>query len=80
MQISFFSGPQCGLCDQANDLLKQLPGYSALRITFFNVHDEPGLRHRYGARIPVIKRNDTEEELAWPFNLSQLSAFLDGCK
>ncbi len=80
MQISFFSGPQCGLCDQADELLQQLPDYSRLRITYFNVHKEPSLRHQYGARIPVLKRNDTAEELAWPFDIAQLSAFLDEIK
>jgi len=31
---------------------------------------------RYGTRIPVLRRNDTGNELSWPFTQDQLLNFL----
>lgn len=74
VQLILYTGPQCSLCQQAMSLLlTQLqPG----QITQVNVRDDTMLYHQYGARIPVIKRSDSQAELAWPFTGPELTRFL----
>ncbi|WP_232371992.1 glutaredoxin family protein [Salinimonas iocasae] len=47
------------------------------QVTLVNVRDDTRLYHEYGARIPVLKRMDTQEELAWPFDSNALKRFLE---
>ncbi|MFC3121676.1 glutaredoxin family protein [Agaribacter flavus] len=75
MKLTLFTGPHCGLCDQAKSLLNTLR-IDELDIDEKNVRECVDLYHLYGARIPVIKRHDTLDELAWPFDLEQLKTFL----
>lgn len=41
-----------------------------------NIRDSAELYHLYGAKIPVLKRIDTDDELCWPFTLENLVEFL----
>jgi hypothetical protein len=52
-----------------------------IEVKQINVRESVDLYHLYGARIPVIKRNDKpvhtmSEDLGWPFTLEQLRAYL----
>jgi len=76
MNLAFYTGKQCHLCDLAQQLLEQDQHYSELQIEKFDVSQDHNLYHLYGARIPVIKRIDTEAELGWPFTAQSLREFL----
>jgi hypothetical protein len=41
-----------------------------------DVRDSTDLYHLYGARIPVLYREDINSELPWPFDSFQLCEFL----
>ncbi|GAB2675626.1 glutaredoxin family protein [Aliiglaciecola sp. 3_MG-2023] len=77
MQLIFYSGKDCHLCDLAMSLLTQLGSNYDIHLTKVDVKTDHQLFHLYGARIPVIKREDNQQELGWPFNLIQLKEFLD---
>ncbi|WJG07647.1 glutaredoxin family protein [Aliiglaciecola sp. LCG003] len=77
MQLQFFSGQQCHLCDLAQQLLDQHPRNQSIEIIKLDVKSDPALYHLYGARIPVLKRQDNQQELAWPFDADLLSEFLN---
>ena len=77
MHLSFFSGPDCCLCDQAKALIEPLIKERDLRIDYVNIKGNAEYMHRYGARIPVIMRNDTKAEIEWPFDIQQLVAFVN---
>ena len=62
MKIAFFTGPQCCLCDDADELVRQSSMYEHY--------------HLYAVRIPVLKREDNGAELGWPFTLDELELFL----
>nr|WP_263406905.1 glutaredoxin family protein [Salinimonas profundi] len=47
------------------------------QVTLVNVRDDTTLYHEYGARIPVLKRTDTQQELGWPFDQQALKRFLE---
>lgn len=77
MKITFYTGPQCSLCDLAQNLIDQL-NTSKFEVEKVNVRTSPELYHLYGARIPVLKIDTPNgpKELGWPFNLEQLELFI----
>ena len=76
MKIVFYTGPQCSLCDLADVELAKTSVFSSLTVEKINIRDSTELYHLYGARIPVLKREDTNKEIGWPFDSADLEAFL----
>jgi Glutaredoxin-like domain (DUF836) len=70
----------CHLCEQALELITPLlPVDCELKlvdIADVDDFDVDDLMERYGIRIPVVQRTDTEGELGWPFDQQQFIAFL----
>lgn len=75
MEIDFYTGPQCSLCDDAM-LLVQALDKPDLIVNKCNIRENTDWYHLYAVRIPVLKRKDTGLELGWPFNLDDLRQFL----
>ncbi|MBB3225805.1 glutaredoxin [Luteibacter sp. Sphag1AF] len=61
----------CHLCDQALALLAQarFPEFQSVWID-----EDAALEHRYGVRVPVLRRSDGEE-LDWPFDVQAICRF-----
>ncbi|TPV60004.1 glutaredoxin family protein [Aestuariibacter sp. GS-14] len=76
MKLALFTGPQCCLCNDAKALVAQCSKASAIELTEFNIRENPAHYHLYAVRIPVLKREDSEAELGWPFTLQDLELFL----
>ena len=76
MKVFFYTGPHCSLCDLADVELQKTSVFSSLLVEKINVRDSTDLYHNYGARIPVLKREDTDKEIGWPFTSADLEAFL----
>ena len=79
MRITLYTGPHCALCDNAEALIEKLN--VDVEVEKVNVRESVDLYHLYGARIPVVKRINTQlntigEDLGWPFTLEQLRAYL----
>ncbi|WP_026374889.1 glutaredoxin family protein [Aestuariibacter salexigens] len=74
--LTLYSGQHCHLCDVATTMLQQVSPEAWHETTVVDVSSDPQLRHQYGARIPVLYRNDSREELAWPFDVESLINFL----
>jgi len=55
----------CHLCERAADLIR---GAVAVPFRMVEIADDENLLERYGVRIPVLRRLDTNEELDWPFD------------
>lgn len=71
----FYSGQQCCLCEEALALLGQT-NIEINQLTKIDVKSDPQIYHLYGARIPVLVKANNQQELAWPFELSQLIEFV----
>ena len=76
MKLFFYTGPQCSLCDLADIELKNTAQYPQLDVEMVNIRQSTELYHLYGARIPVLKRDDNEKEIGWPFTTADLEEFL----
>lgn len=76
MSLILYTGQGCCLCEQAEAQLKEIDKGEAFTIKKVDVRDSPELYHLYGARIPVLFREDNQSELPWPFDFFQLDEFL----
>ncbi|MEO8159823.1 MAG: glutaredoxin family protein [Arenimonas sp.] len=73
MRLTLFQRDHCPLCDQAYELLASagIPDFEPVWIDA-----DEGLEARFGARVPVLRREADGAELDWPFSLTSLQAFL----
>ena len=73
MTLSLFQRDDCPLCDEAYEILAfgGVPDFEPVWID-----GDSTLEARYGARVPVLRRNEDGAELDWPFTVSSLQAFL----
>ncbi|HSN73042.1 MAG TPA: glutaredoxin family protein [Steroidobacteraceae bacterium] len=54
MQLTVYSRPECGLCDEMIDALAGLLAGRDWPIEIVDVDSDPALAERYGLRIPVL--------------------------
>lgn len=69
-----YSSEGCHLCELALALCQQQ--LSTPRFSIKDIVDEEVLVERYGVHIPVLHRLSDQQELFWPFDQAQLSAFI----
>ncbi|MBF8266252.1 MAG: glutaredoxin [Dehalococcoidia bacterium] len=71
IRLTFYSKPNCPLCDEARDMLEDLNQEFALVVTEINILSNPAIYEKYKYIIPVlelengqvIKARFTEAEL-----------------
>lgn len=75
MRLVLFQRDDCHLCDQALAVL------AAARVPEFTsvwIDGSDDLEADYGERVPVLRDEDGDRELAWPFTPEAVLAFLQG--
>ncbi|KAB0550399.1 glutaredoxin family protein [Pseudomonas argentinensis] len=65
----------CHLCEYAEAVLMPFVD-NGLSVELLDIAEQPGWLERYALVIPVLRRTDTGAELHWPFDASQVAAFL----
>lgn len=73
MRLTLFQRDDCPLCDEAYERLA-VAGVADFEPVW--IDGEPELEARYGARVPVLRREPDGAELGWPFEAGALRAFL----
>jgi Glutaredoxin-like domain (DUF836) len=73
MKLALYQRDDCHLCDAALDVLAMAgaPEFDSVWID-----GDAALEARYGARVPVLRDEDTGTELAWPFDVAGVRDFL----
>ncbi|MEO6968808.1 MAG: glutaredoxin family protein [Rhodanobacteraceae bacterium] len=73
MRLILFQRDDCKLCDQAVALLSRAraPEFDSMWID-----GDLKLEARYGERVPVLRNEDADRELDWPFDAAGLREFL----
>ena len=71
--LYLYSTSHCHLCELAQALLTEL---NIETVTIVEIADNDQLLLEYGTSIPVLKREDTNAELDWPFNSADIALFL----
>lgn len=75
LTITLYGTTACHLCEAAVALLQPFSG-NGVQVNEVDITEDPALMERYQLRIPVLRREDTHEELDWPVNLEQLMVWL----
>lgn len=76
LNFVFLTTQGCHLCEVAEDLLVANLKSELHQVDMIDIAYDDKLLERYGERIPVLKNEDTDEELNWPFDASQLVSFV----
>ena len=74
--LILYSTPACHLCETAYELIKPFLSQLEMDIEEVDISESDALIERYGVRIPVIKFEDGEKELGWPFSAENFLAFV----
>jgi glutaredoxin len=72
MKLVVYGTTCCHLCEEAEAVLQAI-GVEAKHI---DIADDDALLAKYGVRIPVVKREDTDAELGWPFDEAAVRIFI----
>ncbi|MEX0615109.1 MAG: glutaredoxin family protein [Methylophaga sp.] len=75
MTVTLYTTAGCHLCDLALKQLHILQQQMPVALNSIEIGDDDALVAEYGTRIPVVKVPNNAE-LGWPFELSELLAFL----
>jgi len=73
VKLILYSTSHCHLCEQAETLLKICEINNNLSWESVEISENMKLLELYATKIPVIKRIDNNEEIAWPFTVSEIS-------
>lgn len=73
MRLTLYQRDDCHLCDLALGLLAEVraPEFESVFID-----GDEALEQRYGIRVPVLRDEDRDVELEWPFDVDGLRGFL----
>lgn len=76
VHLNLYSTSHCHLCEKATALLVSLSDQYDIEWMNIEVTDDLVLFESYGIKIPVLKRLDTNVEIAWPFSIKDIEKFL----
>jgi Glutaredoxin-like domain (DUF836) len=74
--LKLYSTSYCHLCEQAEDMLISLVKLHPIAWQTIEIIDDEVLLGLYGNSIPVLKRVDTNQELAWPFTKREIERLI----
>ncbi len=66
----------CHLCGHAEQMLVELKTLREIIVEPVDISSDEKLVALYGFRIPVVKNKLTEQEIGWPFQLSDLASLV----
>ena len=78
--VILYTKVNCGLCDQAYQILLNLAYDTPLRIDLVDITQNNRIHTKYMERIPVLAKPHTEKELNWPFTAEDVKLYLDKSK
>ena len=80
LQLQLLTTDHCSLCEQALDLLLDMPELAGLGLVVVEITTDDTLLERYGAQIPVLRGSyaGVDRELAAPFDRQDVLRWLDG--
>ena len=73
--LTFYTTAGCHLCELAADLISQLESTCDIAVVEIDIVTDEKLVDRFGMRIPVVSKGDTQREMSWPFTLEELERF-----
>ena len=73
MRLTLYQRDECHLCDAAIAVLAQAraPDFASIFID-----GDPELERRYGEHVPVLRDEESQRELEWPFDAGAIRRWL----
>lgn len=60
LQVTLYGNANCGLCAQAEAMLRRISKHIALELSVVEIDSDPELQRRYLVEIPVVVADGTE--------------------
>jgi len=76
--IYLYTTVGCHLCEMAQAIVQPLAMGAGLTLELVEISEEEALVEKYGIRIPVIRIEDREDDLGWPFDVQKAEDYLQG--
>lgn len=77
MRLLLFGTSGCHLCEQAEQMINDgMPKRRGLMIETVDIAEHEHWQARYAIRIPVLYHPETQQELGWPFDQTQVKKFI----
>jgi hypothetical protein len=76
ISLQLYSTLHCHLCEQAQNLLQQVEKEQSIIWQFIDIAEDDKLLLKYETKIPVLKREDNNTELLWPFTHQEIKTFI----
>ncbi len=74
--IALYSTSHCHLCDQAETMLKGLQCHYKFNYQVIEISENNTFLNLYELKIPVLKELDSQTEMNWPFDESDIKRLL----
>lgn len=78
IKYHLYSSEGCHLCEQAVELFSKTSQHKFLKV--IDIVDNPlnqeNLVELYGIHIPVLERLSDKQKLFWPFDIREITAFI----
>lgn len=76
INLQLYSTSHCHLCEEAEAILKSLSKQYEIQWVSTEITNSNALLDKYGTKIPVVAKVDTNKEIQWPFSLFELEQFI----
>lgn len=76
IKLKLYSTSYCHLCEQTEAMLTSIEHLHPIEWQTIEIIDDEALLCRYGTSIPVLRRVDTSQELAWPFTKQEIEQLI----
>jgi len=76
-QVTLYSRPGCGLCEEMKEQLEALRSQAAFTLEEVNIDGDPRLRRLYGEKIPVLAI-DGEEAFHYRLDPGRFLKLIEG--
>ena len=79
-ELTFYTTDGCHLCEEAKVLLQRLLAQQpeCFQVEVIDIVESDVLVEQYGIRIPVVTKDDAQQDLGWPFDYLELQRFAVG--
>ncbi|MGZ8163884.1 MAG: glutaredoxin family protein [Methylobacter sp.] len=79
IRLVLFGTSGCHLCEQAEQLIHDfLRDDFELIIETIDIAEQEQWQEKYATRIPVLYHPETQNELGWPFDQTNVEEFING--
>lgn len=79
--LILFGTSACHLCEHALAIVDKCQADDlTLCVEHRDIADNPEWQAHYATRIPVLYHPETQQDLGWPFELADVTAFIESLK